>query len=169
MPDAPDTTDLRDALLDQLAFLIDEIEALKAVVDRVPQPLQEARPLPQDLSLKETYGLLATLDEAVYLPQLRRMIAEDDPAFEAPDEQALAAPAAWNDHPFDAILDRVQDARRSLLAFLRTLPPEAWTRAAHFGNDRRDVYGLAHHITQHDVDLLRAVGYRLHESRLLRK
>ena len=164
-----DLADLREALLDQLAFLIEEIEALKAVADRVPEPVQEARPLPQDLSLKETYGLLATLDEAVYLPQLRRMIAEDAPAFEAADEQALAAEAAWNEQPLTTILDRVQDARRGLLAFLRALPDDAWTRTARFAEDRRDVYGLAHHITQHDVDLLRTVGYRLHESQLLRK
>ena len=164
-----EAADLREALLDQLAYLIDEIEALKGVVDRVPQPLQEARPLPQDLSMKETYGLLATLDEAVYLPQLRRMLAEDAPAFEAVDEQALAAQTAWNEQPIDAILERVQDARRGLQSFLSALPPEAWTRTGSFGGNRRDVYGLAHHITQHDVDLLRVVGYRLHESRLFTK
>lgn len=166
MPEAAPTraADLREALLGQLAFLIEEIEALKAVADRVPPPVQEARPLPQDLSLKETYGLLATLDEAVYLPHLRRMIAEDAPTFDAVDEQALAAQVAWNEQPFDTILDRVQVARRGLLAFLRALPADAWTRTAHFGKDHRDVYGLAHHITQHDIDLLRTVGYRLHET-----
>ncbi len=39
-----EAADLREALLDQLAYLIDEIEALKAVIDRVPVPLLEARP-----------------------------------------------------------------------------------------------------------------------------
>ena len=164
-----EAADLREALLDQLAYLIDEIEALKVMVDRVPQPLQEARPLPQDLSMKETYGLLATLDEAVYLPQLRRMLGEDAPAFDVVDEQVLAAQTAWNEQPIDAILERVQDARRGLQSFLSALPPEAWTRTGSFGGNRRDVYGLAHHITQHDVDLLRVVGYRLHESRLFTK
>ncbi len=127
-----EAADLREALLDQLAYLIDEIEALKGVVDRVPQPLQEARPLPQDLSMKQTYGLLATLDEAVYLPQLRRMLAEDAPVFDTVDEQALAAQTAWNEQPIDAILDRVQDARRGLLSFLSALPPETWTRTGSF-------------------------------------
>ena len=159
--------DLRAALLDQLAFLFDEIEALKAVIDRMPAPLLEARPPSDALSVKETYGLLVTLDEAVYLPRLQHMIAEDDPAFDAVDEAALAEQAGWNDQPIAGILDRVQDARRALLSYLQTLPPEAWSRAGRFGEQRRDVYGLAHHITQREVDLLRAVGYRLHESRLL--
>ncbi len=160
------TADLRAALLDQLAYLIDEVEALKSVVDRVPPPVQQARPPGQPLSMKETYGLLATLDEAVHLPCLRRMMAEDEPAFEAVDEQALARQAGWNARPMARILDRVQAARRRLVARLRALPPEAWTRAGVFGGVRRDVYALAHHLTQHDADLLRAVGYRLHEAHL---
>ncbi len=164
-----EAADLREALLDQLAYLIDEIEALKAVIDRVPVPLLEARPPNGDPSLKQTYGLLATLDEEVYLPRLQQMMAQDEPAFDPVDEAALAEPAGWNDHPIEPILERVQDARRALLVFLRALSPEAWTHTGRFGERRRDVYGLAHHITQHDVDLLRTVGYRLHESNLLTK
>ncbi|MFB3131052.1 MAG: DinB family protein [Rhodothermales bacterium] len=162
-----EAADLREALLDQLAYLIDEIEALKAVIDRVPVPLLEARPPNGDPSLKETYGLLATLDEEVYLPRLQQMMAQDEPAFDPVDEATLAERAGWNDHPIELILERVQDARRALLVFLRALPPEAWTHTGRFGERRRDVYSLAHHITQHDVDLLRTVGYRLYESNLL--
>ena len=161
-----DLDDRRAVLLDQLAYLIDEIEALKAVVDRVPEPYHTARPLPQDLSLNELYGLLAAMDEQVYRPRLQQMIAEDEPAFAPVDEHALAEGGAWNDQPLDAILDRVQAARRTLLDALRALPPDAWARTALFGDVVRDIYGLAHHITQHDADLLRTVGYRLHETRL---
>ena len=165
MPESPlpQTADLRTALLDQLVYLIDEIEALKAVVERVPPPLQEARPLREDLSMKELYGLLATLDEAVYLPRLRQMIAEDTPSFDAVDEAALAAEAGWNEQPLGTILDRVQQARWGLLSFLHALPAEAWTRTARFGDEHRDLYSLTHHIIQHNVDLLRTIGYRLNE------
>ena len=163
------TTALREALLDQLAFLVDEVEALKAVIERVPPPVLEARSPHDDLSLKENYGLLASLDEAVYLPRLRRMAAEEDPAFDAVDEAVLARQAGWNDQPIGPILDRVQEARRALLAFLRTLPPEAWVRTGRFGPQQRDIYSLAHAVTQHDVDLLRTVGHRLHESGLFTK
>jgi hypothetical protein len=161
----PQAADLREALLDQLAFLLDEIEALKAVIGRVPTPLLEARLPTGDPSVKELYGLLVARDEDVHLPRLRQMIAEDDPAFDPLDEATLDGRTDWNEHPIDIILARVQDARRSLLAFLRALPLDAWTRTGRFGETRRDVYSLAHAITQHDVDLLRDVGYRLHESR----
>ena len=162
-----EAADLRAVLLDQLAYLIDEIEALKAVIDRVPVPLLEARPPNGDPSLKQTYGLFATLDEEVYLPRFQQMMAQDEPAFDSVDEAALVERAGWNDHPIEPILERVQDARRALLAFLRALPPEAWRHTGRFGERRRDIYSLAHHITQHDVDLLRTVGYRLYESNLL--
>lgn len=155
--------DLRDALLDQLAYLVDEVEALRLVIDRIPEPLQAICPPGEAFSIKETYGLLAALDEEVHLPRFERMIAEADPAFDAVDEATLAAQDAWNDYPFDAILDQVRQARHCLVVFLRGLPPEAWTRTAHLGGERFDVYGLAHHITQHDADLLRSVGYRLWE------
>ncbi|MGI9174594.1 MAG: DinB family protein [Rhodothermales bacterium] len=164
---------LRTTLLDQLAYLYDEIEVLKGVVDRVPEKLQEGRPTVDELSLKETYGLLATLDADVRLPRLRQIIAEDEPRFDAIDEQALAAQSDWNARPMEAILEQVQAARQTLLEAFQALPEVAWSRAAHFSDPaergqpvRRDVYSFAHHITQHDTDVLRAIGYRLHDSHL---
>ena len=164
---------LRATLLDQLAYLSDEIEVLKGVVDRVPENLQEGRPTPNELSLKETYGLLATLDVDVRLPRLRQTVAEDEPHFDAVDEQALAARTDWNAHPIRAILEQVQAARQALLEAFQALPGEDWSHAAYFADSakpgqavRRDVYGFAHHITQHDTDVLRAIGHRLHDSHL---
>ncbi|MFQ5570841.1 MAG: DinB family protein [Rhodothermales bacterium] len=165
MPDSArvEAAELRAALLDQLAYLMDEVETLRAVVGRVPEPLQAARPLDQGLSIKEAYGLLAALDETVYLPRFRQMITGNAPSFDPVDERTLAMQGDWNNRPIEHILQRVQDARRTLVAFLQEVPPEAWSCVAHFGEVRRDLYGLAYHITQHDVDLQRAVGYRLHE------
>lgn len=170
MPDDAHAADpaaaLRKALLGQLDYLTDEIEALKQIVRKVPEPLQEASPLDGMLSIKEMYGLLAALDEHVHLPRLHRLVAEDAPSFDLVDEAALARQQAWNDQPVEAILARVQAARRPLVAFLEALPPEDWHRTASVDGAPQDVYRLAHTITQHDADVLREIGQRLHESHL---
>lgn len=159
-------TELQDALLDQLAYLVHEVEALRAIVARVPEAVLEGRPYEGERSIKEMYGILAAADTAVFLPRLRRMVAADLPAFEPADDEALRTQEAWNDHAMDALLDRIRAGRTELLDFLRSLPPAAWDRQVDAGAERRTVYTFAHHIIQHDAELLRAVGYRLHESHL---
>lgn len=168
MSDAVATSErahLRRAILDQLAYLLDEIEALEPIIGRIPDALQTVRPLGQP-SLREIYGLLASFDEKVYLPRFRRMAAEEEPALVEADEDALLETAGWNDLPLADILDPIREARRALLAFLEALPEADWSRTAYLGGQHLDVYRLAHHITQHDADLLRNVGQRLHESHL---
>ena len=156
---------LRQAILDQLAYLLDEIDALEPIIGRIPDALQTVRPFGQR-SLREIYGLLATYDRQVYLPRFHRMVAEEEPTFVEADEDALLEAANWNEVPLKDILDPIREARRALLSFLEALPEADWSRTAYLGEHRLDVYRLAHHITQHDADLLRTVGQRLHESHL---
>jgi hypothetical protein len=161
-----DLNTLRERLLDQLAYLMDEVEALKAIIHRVPEPVQTAHPLDKEPSLKETYGLIASLDARVYLPRLQAIIAEDEPSFSPVDERVLIEQDDWNAKSIDAILAQVQDARQSLVEWLQALPPDDWSRTGLFGGEPHDVYAVAHHLTQHDADLLRTIGYRLHETNL---
>ncbi len=154
---ADQVEELWEALLGQLAHLAEEAEAVQAVIDRVPLPVQEGRPAPNDLSIKELYGLLALADEAVFLPQFQQQAQGEAPPQPSPDEAALAQQEDWHALDIHAILGRVQQARGRLIAFLEALPPEAW---------HRGVLALAHQVTQHDADVLRRIGYRLHESRL---
>ena len=156
---------LRAELVAQLEYLLEEVEALEAVVDVVPAGVLEARPLPDQPTIKELFGVLVRADEDVYLPQLERVVAEDAPLFALPDAAVLATREPWNEQPVTALLARLHRARTALIAFLRALPPGEWQRTAVFAGGIRDVYGLAHHITQHDAEVLRAVGHRLYESR----
>lgn len=162
--------ELRHALLGQLRYLVDEVEMLKEVIGRVPEKLLEGRPLEGDLSIKEFFGLLAVLDDEVYQPRIERMTGDEEPVFEAVDVNELAYEAGWNAHEMTELLERVQSARRALVEALEALPPEAWAQVGHFqeedGTERRDIYELAHGITQHDAESLRAVSYRLHGSQM---
>ncbi|WP_457653066.1 DinB family protein [Rhodocaloribacter sp.] len=160
-----DRDTLRAAQLDQLAYLIDELEAQKPLLRRIPDWALEGRPFEGEWSIKERYGVLAAADVSVHLPQLRRIVEEDTPALEAPDRQA-AASEAWNEVEIGALLERVQAARTALTAFLRALTPEQWARTGSVGGVPQDVYAYVHGIIQHDADGLRAIGYRLHESHL---
>lgn len=166
MPVDPQRESARHALLEQLAYLVDEVTALQGLVARVPEPVLEGRPLPGEPTLKEMFGLLAACDEHVFLPQFKRMVAEEEPVFDAVDEPQLVAATAWNEWAMPSLLERIRDARSRLVDFLSALPEREWTRTGRFGGEVYDVYSRAYHVTQHDLDVLRTVGMRLHESRL---
>ncbi|HMB92539.1 MAG TPA: DinB family protein, partial [Rhodothermales bacterium] len=82
------------------------------------------------------------------------------------DEDEVIAQKDWNAQAIDAILEQVQAARRALVDWLRALPPDDWHRTGLFDAEHYDVYAVAHYLTQHDADLLRTIGYRLHETNL---
>lgn len=156
---------LRRSLLDQLAYLIDELEAQTPLLGRVPEALLEARPLPDVWSVKERYGLLAAMDEIVHSPVLERMAGEEEPVLEVPEPQALVHREAWNSNSIGALVGRIQAARRAVLAALADLPEAGWERTAVVGGERQHVYAFVHRIVQHDADVLRAVGHLLFERR----
>ena len=161
-----DPASLCRALLDQLAYLIDEIEAQKERPGQLPAPLLEGRPFEGEQSIKEMYGLLAAADAHVHLPHLQQIGAEDHPTLAVPDRGALLALAAWNAHPLDALLQQIQTGRQALLDYLDALTPEAWTRTGTLAGTPHDVYAYAHAIVQNDTDALRTIALRLHDSQL---
>lgn len=165
---AEDPSELRAALIDQLQYLADEVEALKKMINLVPEAIRGGRPMPGDLSVKEVYGCIAISDERVYHPRLKRMTdpLTGAPAFDPIDEEELAEAEDWNAQPIHDIFERVQAARHQLVAAFKALDPEAWRQTGRFAGEQRDVYALAHHITQEDTRRLRIVSHRLYESNL---
>lgn len=166
LPSGARTPELREALLAQLAYLLDEIEALRPAIRRVPEPVLSGRPLPNDLSIKEMYGLLVEADTSAFLPFLEKVAAGEAPTMPTLDAATLTARGAWNEQSMTAILDALHAARAQLLDFLLALPPEAWLQTGTCDGATCDVYGAVYHVTQHDTEWLRAAAYRLHESRL---
>lgn len=162
----PRTAETRQVLLDQLAHLSEEAAAMKRWVDLVPPQVLEGRPLDSDPSIKEIYGMLADCDERVYEPAVLQCTRSNEVSIEAPDEADLLEEAAWNDMDMLDLLDRVRSARSRLVERLAGLPAELWRRKKITLGEATDVYGLAHHIIQHDALLLRTAAYRLHESKL---
>ena len=157
---------LRTSLIEQVEYLIDEVEALRTVASAVPEPVQSGRPTPEDLSMKEIYGLIATLDADVRPQQIDRIVSEDTPELSTPDPDALARDAGWNERDLDAVLDAVQDARRDLTEHLRSLDAATWAAPATLDGEPVTLFEAVHRFARADFACLRDLGYRLHDADL---
>ena len=161
-----DRADLRDALIDQMEYLVDEIGALKTVVHQVPDDVQGGRPTEGDLSMKELYGVIASLDRGPRPDAIERIVADDEPTIEPPDTEALAQGDGWNEQSIDAVLDAVQDARAEFADTLRALSLEQWERTAELEGETLTVFQLVYRMAKDDMQRMRALGHRLHGANL---
>lgn len=163
---AEDPEALREALVDQFGYLVDEVTALSTVVDGLPDEILGGRPTPDALTMKELYGAIATLDAEVRRARVDRIVAEDEPTLSPVDVDAEVHEAGWNERAIEAILDRVKEARRALTDRLEALPLDAWHRTATLEGEPLSLFDLVYRMTQDDVQRLRDLGYRLHGAHL---
>jgi len=157
---------LRTALLEQLAYLVDEIEALQFVVGDLPEQIKSGRPAPDALTMKELYAAISTLDAEVRRSRVERIVETEDPTVEPVDVDERVRDAGWNDEPIGDILDRVRDARAALVDQLESLSLEDWHRSATLEGEAVTLFTLVHRMTQADAERLRDLGYRLHGAHL---
>ncbi len=163
---AEDPEALRDALLDQFGYLVDEITALRTVVDGLPDEILQGRPAPDALTMKELYGAIATLDEEVRPSRVDRVVNEDEPTLSPVDVDTEVRDAGWNERAIGDILQKVKAARRALTDRLEELPLDAWHRAATLEDETVTLFDLVYRMTQTDFQRLRDLGYRLHGAHL---
>ncbi len=153
--------DRREALLDQLGYLVAEVEALAPLLARLPADVLTAS-LPGERSVLATLAHLAALDREVYVGRLHRIVSEDEPSFDA-----AADPDGTTHDDVDAALADVHAAREALLDAFEDLPLDAWARTARFPDgEQRDVFGFALAIVHHDAAELRRLAHRMHESHI---
>jgi len=161
-----DPNSLRRALLDQIAYLLDEIDALRTVVEDVPEQIKSGRPAPDALTMKELYGVIATLDAEVRQPRVERVVQEEIPFLEPVDAEEQVRDAGWNERAIDAILDEVRSERRALVDELEALSVDQWQRTATLENETVTLFELVYRMARADAERLRDLGYRLHNAHL---
>lgn len=137
------------ALLDQLRYLIEEVEASKKGLARVPEAVIRQQ-FDDQPSVAELYASIAALDREVLLPLVT-------------GRRATGA-AQTGAGALDDILCDVQEARRALVSALEDVPLEAWSGMVTLEGDHMTVYELLQTGLQRNVDALRAVARRLHHS-----
>lgn len=161
--DTNDSGRMRKALLDQLRYLVDEVDQLALVFVRIPEAVFEARPQPGSPSVKELYGRIVFFDERIRLPGIERMIEEDHPLLETSEPVEAEA---WNDRSMADILARLRSSRLRLVAGIESLAAADWSRKARWDETEHDLYGVVHSIIQQDTDWMRTISYRLYGVRL---
>ncbi len=164
--DVPRTAGVRQALLDQLAYLIDETALLRKHVGRIPESVLQGRPIESELSFLEMYVSLYLFDEKVYSPAVARLGEGRDVSLDVPGEREMLDDAAPERTEIETVLDLIGTARTELAALFSGLDVHGWQGPVTIDGAATDGFGLAHHVIQHDVDLLRRAATRLHESRL---
>jgi hypothetical protein len=172
---------LRQGLLDQLRHLVREIDMLEGVIGRVPEKLlAEAPPgAEEERSIKDTFALMARLDEAVHRERIERMISEENPRFTRPDVDALLEGRDWNARPMTALFERVRAARRDLIEALEAVAAADWLRTGRFPpegeqeaeeekseHEERDLYWMVHPLCRRDSARLEGMTRRLYESHM---
>ena len=144
-------------LLDQLAYLVDELRLMAPLMVRVPRPLLEARPMLDTPSILETLGSRITAEEAL-IQELEKHPSKP------PSNLSVSATseASWNRFPVDELLYRLQEARQRTVSLLEEVPVELWEPEKETGSLAAFVYAWI----QEDVHALRYIGERLRESQL---
>lgn len=151
----------REALVGQVAYLVDELHAQQAIVSFVPEPLWSAEPAGAH-SLLELYGLLVSLGEKSYPGLLVAWNAGTEAT--SIDETALLDSEPWNDATPDELIGRAVSARVAVVAALEAVGDWSVQRTI----DGREVTlaDVAFRITQEDAAILRRIGERLNEADL---
>ncbi len=153
-----------DSRIEALSSYTDQIEELAAVFADASAgdgELLDRRPAPDAWCVAEVLHHLADaeLHQSV---RLRRMLTEENPVWDAWDEQAYAAGLAYDVRPAADALTLVLSIRHVNARLLATLAPEQWTRTAvHPERGRVDVAGwveiAAEHLKAHVLQARRAV------------
>ncbi len=141
------------ALIDQFAYLVDELHLMTPFMKQVPRPLLEARPMQDTPSILEMLGQRATAEERLLHHLKQRRFTPPSPP--VPDKR-------WNQFPVEELLQRLQTARQHTVSFLETLPEELWEPEKETGS----LASLIYDWIQEDVRVLRYIGERLRESQL---
>lgn len=135
----------RTLIIDQLSYLLDELEAQRPWLNRIPSIQLEAKPMESSLSLVEMYAQMARREWQEHVPE---MLGPMDPFLGKGN--------------LSEMIDLVQQGRRQLIEYLQQIDQDVWETAVsvHGAN----VADYSFQITQSDSTFLRMIAERLHES-----
>jgi len=134
------------AIVEQLAYLIDELEAQRPWITRIPEFQLTGKPMDSTPSLLEMYIEMSRKEWEEFLPSLG----------------ILSPSTKTTPSDISGVLDLIQEGRRALVSKLEATPSSGWSDLVE-GTDT-NLFTFAFQITQSDGTFLKSIAERLHES-----
>jgi hypothetical protein len=141
---------------------IESLEAMPAFLDAAiaaaPADALMRRPQPGHFSLGEHACHLRDLEREGYLVRVQRMVAEDSPALEGFDGDAVAAARDYPSQDARRAAQEFAAARRSLAGMLAPLTAEHLSRPATFEGEPITFAGIIDMMLRHDAEHREEIG-----------
>ena len=99
------------------------------MINAVPVARQHQGRDEDGYTLHQILAHIRDLEVLAFVPRLRRILMEDNPALDAFPSHHWSDADYQSDEATDKILSDFSQAREAALALLRPLPPEGWNRA----------------------------------------
>ncbi len=155
----------RNSLIGQLGHLAEEASALRTIIQRVPEAILVAHPLQGEPSVKELFALLLRADELIHISFARDAVMNGRATGRRASSSELLEGEMWDDLPIEQILDRVAAARLKLVDVCSAATDDAWEAVLRMDDQDVDLFNFLYGVVQNDVDVLRRIAERLHDSR----
>jgi len=125
--------------------------ALRSLLAHLPDAVTSAAG-DEGWSPKDVVAHLLSLNGPTLLDRIRPILERDEPAIPSVDEMATLEASGLRLLPLQVLLDDFARVRADAVAWLRGLPPDAFSRAGlHSVAGRVTVADLVHHKAWHDL------------------
>ncbi|MDX1430370.1 MAG: hypothetical protein R3282_08785 [Rhodothermales bacterium] len=156
--------DGRQQIVDQVAYLLDEVAALKGVLHAVPEELLQAQPYPGEPSVRELFEMLAAREAGVRARNVERILSGGEDVVLETNPLPLD-PEEASSRTTVEVLDDLESARSRLVDRLSQCGSSAWRVVAAYDGKQVNLEDYLYGLIQEDVAVLQTAARRIHESR----
>lgn len=116
-------------------------EKILAYVRSLSEPVWNFKPGPERWSIKEILGHLADVDDKIYLPRLKRIVAEQYPFLPSIDQEELVRQGGHQEQSSAELMARYKKARQATIQFLQSTSDSDWERTGQHEEYGKLVFG----------------------------
>ncbi len=155
------------SLVDQLAYLIDELSAQVVFIERLPASIMLASPIPGAPSIKDRYAAFLEREEHVNRRVITGLV---DGSLVGKEIHSLSEPSKqkkMESLSVRRIIERISETRAGVIDLLRGADEDEWSREVLEGGQNVDLRTWAYRMALQDADDLREIGIQFSEHRLI--